>query len=118
MLTKKVPKSSSIYECKMCAYKTVRESQFERHLLTAKHKKLTNLTEKVPKSSETNFQCDICNKHYKSRMGLWSHKKKCIPCDNTLTNMIQSAATDTPPATDNNAMMVTRYARNECSGNW
>ena len=105
MLTKKVPKSSSIYECKKCAYKTVRESQFERHLLTAKHKKLTNLTEKVPKSSKTNFQCDVCDKYYKSRMGLWSHKKKCIPCDSTQTNIIQSAATDTIPATDNNAMM-------------
>ena len=105
MLTKKVPKSSSIYECEKCAYKTVRESQFERHLLTAKHKKLTNLTEKVPKSSENKFQCDICNKYYKSRMGLWSHKKKCIPCDNTQTNIIQSTATDTTPATDNNAMM-------------
>ena len=105
MLTKKVPKSSSIYECKKCAYKTVRESQFERHLLTAKHKKLTNLTEKVPKSSENNFQCDICNKYYKSRMGLWSHKKKCIPCDNTQSTIIQSTATDTTLATDNNAMM-------------
>jgi len=50
MLTKKVPKSSKNYECTLCAYKTVRKSQFDRHLLTAKHHQLTSLTEKVPKA--------------------------------------------------------------------
>ena len=49
MLTKKVPKSSSIYECKKCAYKTVRESQFERHLLTVKYKSLQILQKKFQK---------------------------------------------------------------------
>jgi len=99
MLTKKVPKSSTIYECKKCAYTTVRESQFGRHLLTAKHQKLTNLTEKVPKSSEV-FECDICHKQYKSRMGLWGHKKKCesIGCDIVKTETKS-------PINDNNTMM-------------
>lgn len=77
MLTKKVPKSSKIYECEQCAYKTVRESQFERHLLTAKHQKLTSLTQKVPKSSKTTFICEYCEKQYKSRVGLWKHKQLC-----------------------------------------
>ena len=77
MLTKKVPKSSKIYECKKCAYNTVRKSQFDRHLLTAKHHQLTSLTEKVPKSSKSDFMCEYCNKHYKSRVGLWKHKQSC-----------------------------------------
>ena len=77
MLTKKVPKSSKIYECKKCAYTTVRESQFERHLLTAKHQKLTSLTQKVPKSSKQSFICEYCEKQYKSRVGLWKHKQIC-----------------------------------------
>ena len=107
MLTKKVHKSSTIYECKKCAYKTVRESQFDRHILTAKHKKLTNLTEKVPKSSKLLFECDICNKHYKSRMGLWSHKKKCETTQNTeiTIDMTPRAITINKPIGDNNAMM-------------
>jgi len=77
MLTKKVPKSSNIFECEECAYKTVRKSQFDRHLLTAKHQQLTSLTKKVPKSSKKEFVCDYCEKQYKSRVGLWQHKKKC-----------------------------------------
>ena len=107
MLTEKVPKSSKIYECKKCAYITVRESQFERHLLTAKHKKLTNLTEKVPKSSKIEFKCDICNKQYKSRMGLWSHKKKCEPCDDTVisTTINHNNKGLNDVSKDNNAIM-------------
>jgi len=76
MLTKKVPNSSIIYECKSCNYKTVRKSQYDRHITTAKHEKLTKLTENVPKSS-TPYMCCICNKEYKSRMGLWQHKQIC-----------------------------------------
>ena len=107
MLTKKVPKSSKIYECKKCAYTTVRESQFERHLLTAKHQKLTNLTKKVPKSSEV-FECDICHKQYKSRMGLWGHKQKCDP------NECGVDKTDTkPPINDDNGAMMELLKQNQ-----
>ena len=89
MLTKKVPKSSKKYECVQCAYKTVRKSQFDRHLLTAKHHQLTLLTEKVPKSSKSSFICEYCDKEYKSRVGLWKHKQLCsdeIDVQPTITN--------------------------------
>jgi hypothetical protein len=73
---KKVPKSSKVYECKCCNYITVRESQYNRHILTAKHKYRTLRTEKVPKSSEGSFTCE-CGKVYNARNSLWYHKKKC-----------------------------------------
>ena len=76
MLTKKVPKSSEIFECKHCDYLSSRESQYIRHCLTAKHRKLTESYNLVPESSII-FNCVICNKIYKSRMGLWQHSKKC-----------------------------------------
>ena len=44
--------------------------------MTAKHKTLTLLTQKSPKISNA-FMCCICNKQYKSRVGLWKHSKKC-----------------------------------------
>jgi hypothetical protein len=75
MLTKKVPKSSRLFRCDQCNYESVRESQYERHLMTAKHKTLTLLTQKVPKSSE--FICSGCEKQYKSRVGLWKHHNNC-----------------------------------------
>jgi|UniRef100_A0A6C0IKW9 hypothetical protein len=76
MFSEKVPKSSKNYICEKCKYNTVRESQFTRHLLTAKHQKLTSLTKKVPKSSK-NYICECCEKQYNSRVGLWKHKQRC-----------------------------------------
>lgn len=81
MLVPKSSKSSKIFECKSCDYKTSRNSQFLRHLLTDKHKnnekstdfqqKSTNINQKVPL-----FACE-CGKKYKERTGLWRHKKVC-----------------------------------------
>ena len=70
------------YTCKGCNYNTVRKSQYERHLLTAKHKLLTNTYEKVPKSSQKvlnkkhSFICN-CGKEYFHRQSLYNHKRKC-----------------------------------------
>ena len=46
----KVQESSDNYYCEKCNYYTSRKSQFNRHLLTNKHKILINTDEK---SSET-----------------------------------------------------------------
>ena len=75
METKKVPKSSRIFRCDQCNYESVRESQYDRHFTTAKHKRSKQF-QKVPKSSNA-FMCCICEKQYKSRMGLWQHSQKC-----------------------------------------
>ena len=77
MLTSKVPKSSEIFFCDVCDYKTSRKSQYERHFLTRKHKMLTNVDTLELKSSENLFEC-ICGKSYKHRQSLSVHKKKCI----------------------------------------
>ena len=75
----KVQKSSDKFCCEHCDYSTSRQSQYERHILSYKHKKITQDDEtsytKVPKSSE-NYYCD-CGKEYKHRQGLWKHRKTC-----------------------------------------
>jgi hypothetical protein len=91
MLTKKVPKSSKMYVCNSCDYNTVRESQYDRHLMTAKHKKLTLLTKKVQKSSKK-FICESCDKCYKSRVGLWKHKQLCSDAIDVSYNMVDNIA--------------------------
>jgi hypothetical protein len=75
MTNNKVPKSSIIFECKICDYITSRKSQYERHLGTPKHKILTNPNKKVPKSSKK-YICG-CGKIYKHASSLCGHKKKC-----------------------------------------
>jgi hypothetical protein len=77
MLTKKVPKSSKNFHCKVCDYFTSRESQYDRHVLTRKHKMLTNVDILVPNNLTAYFQCE-CGKTYKHRQSLSLHKKKCL----------------------------------------
>ena len=76
MLTKKSPKNPLKFECKKCTYVTSNKKDYNKHLTTAKHKKLIMLTEKIPKIPNT-FICELCDKQYKSRTGLWLHQKKC-----------------------------------------
>lgn len=75
MANEKVPKSSNNFHCKFCDYNTLRESQYQRHLLTDKHKRLTMTNEKVPKSSK--HICE-CGKEYVHASSLSKHRKVCI----------------------------------------
>jgi len=59
--------------------------------MTAKHKKLTLLTKKVPKSSKK-FICESCDKCYKSRVGLWKHKQLCSDAIDVSYNMVDNIA--------------------------
>lgn len=79
MLTKKLLKVAEKYYCEDCDYTTSKSSSYKKHLSTAKHIKLTNLTEKGVKVAIhiEKYSCDTCKKHYKSRMGLWQHRQKC-----------------------------------------
>lgn len=74
MANQKVPKSSNKFFCKACDYTTERESQFNRHILTDKHKRLTSANEKVPKSSK--YLCE-CGKEYVHASSLSKHRKVC-----------------------------------------
>jgi hypothetical protein len=74
---KKVPKKFEKYSCLSCDYITVRKSQYERHLLTRKHKMLNNTNKKVPKGSEQNAYHCSCGNTYKFASSLCYHKKTC-----------------------------------------
>jgi hypothetical protein len=52
-----------------------KKNDFDRHILTNKHIANT-LGDKKP--AKTVFICDLCNKEYKSRNGIWKHNKICI----------------------------------------
>ena len=75
METNSVLKSSHEFNCEFCDYKSCRESQYNRHLLTAKHirKQMeTNSFQKVPDL----LSCE-CGRSFKTKSGLWKHKKTC-----------------------------------------
>jgi hypothetical protein len=72
----KVPKSSAEFRCETCDYSTSRKSQYDRHLLTAKHQNGKNGNSLVPKVPTENI-CH-CGKIYVHQSALSRHKKVCI----------------------------------------
>ena len=77
MLTNIIPKNNKFF-CSDCCFKSNSKKDFERHLSTSKHIRLTNVNETNNNSIiELDFKCQYCNKVYKSRVGLWKHKKIC-----------------------------------------
>ena len=82
-------KTHTIFHCKYCDYSTSRKSSWNKHLKTKKHKEkcfqmFPNCFQKVAKKlqneeekSKPLFFCRDCGKTYKTRTGLWKHKKKC-----------------------------------------
>ena len=75
MLTNITPKNAQIFSCELCDFKCYKLCDYKRHLLTRKHKMLTNVDKKTPKNAD--FVCDECKKIYKYRQSLHVHKKKC-----------------------------------------
>jgi hypothetical protein len=72
--SKKVP---IIYSCEACDYNTSRKSQWSRHILTAKHLKLTNAASGLTKKVPCKFICEKCKKDFNHRQSLFRHKKIC-----------------------------------------
>ena len=71
------------YHCDICDYHTSRKQDFNRHVLTAKHKCLCALETMDTKSAQLcSHRCKKCGKNYKSRSGHWKHMKMCSGDDN------------------------------------
>lgn len=65
------------YECEYCGFITDNKKDYEKHLLTLKHKNATFCNFSVKKSAK--FSCQNCPKHYQTYSGLWRHNKLCRP---------------------------------------
>ena len=78
----KIPsKTFQYFSCEKCNFTTSRLSQYNAHLLTAKHKRMTNDDNFFPDPST--HECS-CGKKYIHRQGLCKHKKKCTHVSNTI----------------------------------
>ena len=68
------------FYCNLCDYSCSKKFNFNRHLLSRAHLKVTTGDKKRAKNEPDDIKhlCDICNKEYSSRNGLWKHKLKCI----------------------------------------
>ena len=76
MLTNLMPKNAEKFVCIFCDFKCCKISNYNSHILTRKHKMLTNVDKKMPKNADK-FTCE-CGKEYNHRQSLSLHKKKCL----------------------------------------
>ena len=72
----KISENVKKYNCVNCNYIGCRQSQYDRHLLTAKHIKMTDRCK-----IGSDHTCS-CGKSFKYRQGLHKHKIKCFPYSN------------------------------------
>ena len=87
MANEKVPKVPDLYECKICDYISSRLSQYDRHLSTDKHIRLTNANQEP--SEVLGFACQKCKKNYKHQSSLCKHFKTCSETNiNAKSNVI------------------------------
>lgn len=57
------------FECKCCKYKTIYKTNYDKHLLTKKHKKNSEIVDDKP------FTCKYCSQKYKYKQSLSKHVK-------------------------------------------
>jgi hypothetical protein len=80
--TQKLQKNYKEYSCQICNYMTCRKSSYDKHLLTSKHMNIAKINDLQTKSCKNvqniskKYMCEICDKEFKNRSGLWKHKKK------------------------------------------
>ena len=65
-------KNAGFIKCELCDFKCSKNSDWERHLLSNKHKN----KHEEKKQNETSLTC-VCGNSYKFRTGLAKHKKVC-----------------------------------------
>lgn len=76
MADKKTPKNPQKYNCENCTFKCSNKKDYTRHLLTAKHLRLTRDLQMTDKKTQKLYACD-CGKSYMHRQSLHKHKDKC-----------------------------------------
>jgi hypothetical protein len=84
------------YMCEICDFKCSKNSNYSKHLITAKHLNRTMFNQK---NEPNRFVCD-CGKRYNARNSLWYHKRVCkfstedTILENTMTSTHLSANVD------------------------
>ena len=72
-------KNKRVFYCKKCNYTTTRKSNWEKHIITEKHKQdiILNPAKSIKCNTETTYNCNICGKEYRHKSSLSRHYRSC-----------------------------------------
>ena len=84
MLQDNSQNSSKKFTCDVCHYTCSKKNDMNKHFNSMKH--IRNIDGNIGNTEIANIElkCLNCNKLYKSRVGLWRHKKKCTDENNII----------------------------------
>jgi|TARA_B110000967_G_C18807537_1_gene521821 hypothetical protein len=71
------PKNANKLFCENCHFICSKPSEWNRHIMTRKHKNETNETNVYAKKRQEIYECELCENTFNSRTTFWRHKKKC-----------------------------------------
>ena len=106
MTSKTNEKNERKYICEKCHYVCSYSSDYNRHISTGKHKRLTNASKMLPENETNDFDC-ICGKSYKHRQSFFKHKKTCTFVEEVIEEEKTIAKnTQNSGGTDNTELVV------------
>ena len=79
--TKFIPKKTPFF-CEKCIFITSNKKDYNKHISTRKHLRMTEGLPKNPEKPQS-FFCN-CGKSYKYKQGLWKHSQKCNYTNKTI----------------------------------
>ena len=82
-----MPENAGKYNCIKCHFRCSKKSNYDKHILTRKHKSLTDTD--ADWCDSIIYSCE-CGKEYKHRQSLWTHKKICMIQDPIMKDTIVS----------------------------
>jgi hypothetical protein len=92
-----MPENAVKYYCEKCDFKCSKQSNWNKHVNTHKHRNrtlLNDIEQKNAKKCRHDYECE-CGKIYSARNSLWYHRKKCSIFQKNNDNIISIENTNT-----------------------
>ena len=112
MEIKKTPKNAKKNVCNKCNFSCSKYSDWNRHIMTQKHKMEINGNNGNEKNAEKHY-CDECSKEFQTKSGLWKHMKGCKKRQKTPEfNNLHNCKEEIPNLNNNQALLNTFLTKN------
>jgi hypothetical protein len=71
------PKEAVKFYCEVCDFTSSKKSNFDKHILSRKHKNAIQMLQNATYLETKNATCNNCNKTFKHPSSMYRHKKTC-----------------------------------------